>query len=159
MDPRCQIFIVKDVCVPVSNFLGAAGDRFMIAQARLDPGHIHHCMRDIAESRIEIEQARLLTLKAAWMIDQSDAKTAQMEIAAIKVIAPRMACAVIGSSTAPTRCTCGPSHAGNSRRSGLFSSHHDRHEDIGERDLKARHRQPAQRTVDPSGLGRCEQLV
>ena len=77
------------------------------------------------------------------MINQRDAKTARMEIAAIKVIAPRVACAVIGSSTAPTRCTCDQSHAGNSRGCGLFSSHHDRHEDVGERDLKARHRQPA----------------
>jgi acyl-CoA dehydrogenase len=118
-----------NVRVPITNILGEAGDGFMIAQARLGPGRIHHCMRaigaaeralammvdraksrvafggplsdqgtiqrDIAESRLEIEQARLLTMKAAWMIDQGDAKSARMEIAAIKVIAPRVACQVI----------------------------------------------------------------
>ncbi len=118
-----------DVRVPVTNRLAEEGDGFMIAQARLGPGRIHHCMRSIgaaeralqmmveraksrvafggplaeqgsiqewiAESRIEIEQARLLTMKAAWMIDQGNAKYAKTEIAAIKVIAPRVACNVI----------------------------------------------------------------
>ena len=119
----------RDVRVPITNRLADEGDGFMIAQARLGPGRIHHCMRSIgaaeralqmmveraksrvafggpladqgsiqewiAESRIEIEQARLLTLKAAWMIDQGNAKYAKTEIAAIKVIAPRVACNVI----------------------------------------------------------------
>jgi acyl-CoA dehydrogenase len=119
----------EDVRVPVANILATEGDGFMIAQARLGPGRIHHCMRSIgqaeralqmmveransrvafggpladqgsvrewiAESRIEIEQARLLTLKAAWMIDKASAKSARTEIAAIKVIAPRVACNVI----------------------------------------------------------------
>ncbi len=118
-----------NVRVPVTNRLAEEGDGFMIAQARLGPGRIHHCMRSIgaaeralqmmversksrvafggplsdqanimdwiAESRIEIEQARLLTMKAAWMIDQGNAKYAKTEIGAIKVIAPRVACNVI----------------------------------------------------------------
>lgn len=118
-----------DVRVPVGNLIGNEGDGFSIAQARLGPGRIHHCMRaigvaefalklmceraasrvafgkplaqqgvvqqQIAESRIEIEQARLLTLKAAWMIDNVGARGARTEIAAIKVIAPRVALNVL----------------------------------------------------------------
>ncbi len=119
----------SDARVPTTNLIGNEGDGFMIAQARLGPGRIHHCMRAIgaaeraleamcaravsrvtfgqpvamrgniqdwiAESRIEIEMARLLTLKAAWLMDTVGNRHARMEIAAIKVAAPNIALKVI----------------------------------------------------------------
>ena len=118
-----------DVRVPAGNLLANEGDGFMISQARLGPGRIHHCMRTlgaaeralelmckrahsrvtfgqplseraniqdwIAESRIEIEMARLLTMKAAWMMDTVGNKVARMEISAIKVAAPEVALKVV----------------------------------------------------------------
>ena len=125
---HCEIYF-DGVRVPAANILGEEGGGFAIAQARLGPGRIHHCMRAIgmaerayelmlaralsrtafgkriaeqgvvqdwiAESRIEIEQARLLTLKAAWLMDTAGSKGARVEISAIKVVAPRVACNVI----------------------------------------------------------------
>jgi acyl-CoA dehydrogenase len=118
-----------DVVVPVDNLLGPQGGGFAMAQARLGPGRIHHCMRTlgmaeralelmvkrtldrtafgspiasqgvvrewIAECRLAIEQARLLVLKAAWLIDTVGVKQAATEIAAIKVAAPRAASYVL----------------------------------------------------------------
>ncbi len=115
--------------MPKANLVAQEGMGFAIAQARLGPGRVHHCMRAIgmseralelmvdrvrhreafgrpiaaqgvvrewiAESRIEIEQARLLVLKTAWMMDTVGNKHAQKEIAAIKVVAARLACRVI----------------------------------------------------------------
>jgi acyl-CoA dehydrogenase len=119
----------EDVRVPVSNLLGDEGGGFAMAQARLGPGRIHHCMRCIgiaeralelmcrrvetrvafgkrlaeqgviqewiADSRIEIEQSRLLTLKAAWLMDTVGNKGAAIEVSAIKVVAPNVALRVV----------------------------------------------------------------
>ncbi len=124
--------LFENVRVPATNLLGEEGSGFALAQARLGPGRIHHCMRAIgmaerafdlmcrraqsrqafgkrladqgvvgdmiAESRIEIEQARLLVLKTAWLMDTVGNRGARIEISAIKVIAPRVACQVIDRS-------------------------------------------------------------
>jgi acyl-CoA dehydrogenase len=108
--------LFEDVEVPRSALLGGEGDGFAISQARLGPDRIHHCMRSIrmaeralegtalgkgdiqdwiAESRIEIEMIRLLTLKTAWLMETVGNQEARTEIVAIKVAAPRMALKVI----------------------------------------------------------------
>ncbi|MEB2344205.1 MAG: acyl-CoA dehydrogenase family protein [Deltaproteobacteria bacterium] len=120
---HCEIYY-DDCRVPVANRLGPEGGGFVIAQARLGPGRIHHCMRAIgmaerafeimcrhantrrafgttlgekqfvqewiATSRMEIDQARLLTLYAAWKMDTYGKKVARQEISMIKVVAPNM---------------------------------------------------------------------
>ncbi len=120
---------LHDVRVPVSDLLGEEGDGFAIAQARLGPGRIHHCMRligmaeraiglmvgrarsrvafgrslaeagvvreQIALSRLEVEQARLLVLKTAWLVDDHGPEGAATEIAGIKVVVPRIVCGIL----------------------------------------------------------------
>ena len=119
---HCEIDF--DVRVPAANLLGKEGDGFAVAQARLGPGRIHHCMRTIgqcelalelmvaraksriafgsalaeyaniqdwiAESRIEIDQARLLVLRAAWLMDKAGNKAARVDVSAIKIVAARL---------------------------------------------------------------------
>ena len=125
---HCEVRF-DDVRVPASNLIGEEGSGFAIAQARLGPGRIHHCMRAIgmaeraielmcrralgrvafgrplaaqgvirewvAEARMDVEQARLLVLKTAWLIDTVGARGAATEIAAIKVVVPRMVCRIL----------------------------------------------------------------
>ncbi|HZS83028.1 MAG TPA: acyl-CoA dehydrogenase family protein [Stellaceae bacterium] len=120
---HCEI-LFENVRVPAANLLGEEGSGFALAQARLGPGRIHHCMRSIGQcelalelmtkraleretfgrklhehgtvaewialSRIEIEQARLLVLKAAWLMDKHGNKAARREVGLIKVAVPRM---------------------------------------------------------------------
>jgi len=120
---HCEI-LFRDVRVPLENIIHEPGGGFAVAQARLGPGRIHHCMRSIgqaelalellcqraaerktfglylhqhgtvaewiARSRIEIDQARLLVLRTAWMIDRYGAKEASKEVAMIKAVVPRM---------------------------------------------------------------------
>jgi acyl-CoA dehydrogenase len=116
--------VFENVRVPADHLIGAEGDGFAIAQARLGPGRIHHCMRLIgkaeralelmcrrvtervafgkpladqgvvqdwiAESRVRIEQARLLVLKTAWLMDTVGNRGAHSEIQAIKIAVPSM---------------------------------------------------------------------
>lgn len=120
---HCEI-LFEGVRVPAANMLGEEGDGFALAQKRLGPGRIHHCMRSIGQcevaielmteratqrrtfgrtlaehgqvqewialSRAEVEQARLLVLKAAWLMDRHGNKAARSEVSLIKVVVPRM---------------------------------------------------------------------
>ena len=120
---HCEV-LFENVKVPVANLLGGEGQGFELAQARLGPGRIHHCMRSIGQcevaldlmmqraqdrrtfgrtlaehgtvmewialSRCEIEQARLLVLRTAWLMDQHGNKAARKDVSLIKVVVPRM---------------------------------------------------------------------
>jgi acyl-CoA dehydrogenase len=120
---HCEV-VFRNVRVSVENLIGTEGSGFAIAQARLGPGRIHHCMRsigqcelalelmrervlersafgkrladyaniqdEIARSRIEIDQARLLCLRAAWLMDTQGNKAARVEVSAIKIVAAQL---------------------------------------------------------------------
>ena len=125
---HCEI-VFKDVRVPAASLLGQEGAGFAMAQARLGPGRIHHCMRTIgqcelalrmmcdrtlerhafgkyladfanvqewiAESRLEIDQARLLVLRAAWQLDQGAQPQSRVDVSAIKVVTARLQTRVV----------------------------------------------------------------
>ena len=125
---HCEV-VFRNVRVPVGNLLGEEGGGFAIAQARLGPGRIHHCMRtigqcelalelmrervlersafgkrladfanvqdEIARSRIEIDQARLLCLQAAWLMDTQGNKAARVDVSAIKIVAAQLQVRVV----------------------------------------------------------------
>jgi len=120
---HCEV-VFRDVRVPVSNLLGEEGRGFALAQARLGPGRVHHCMRTIgqcelalemmceralerrafgrhlsdfaniqdwiAHSRVEIDQARLLVLRAAWLMDRQGNQAARVDVSAIKLVAAQL---------------------------------------------------------------------
>jgi acyl-CoA dehydrogenase len=127
-DGHCEL-LFRDVRVPATNLLGEQGQGFRLAQARLGPGRVHHCMRTIgqcelalelmceralerrtfgkhladfanvqdwiAQSRIEIDQARLLVLRAAWLMDRQGNAAARIDVSAIKVIAAQLQTRVV----------------------------------------------------------------
>ncbi|WP_420473629.1 acyl-CoA dehydrogenase family protein [Noviherbaspirillum sp. ST9] len=120
---HCEL-VFRDVRVPVSNLLGQEGKGFALAQARLGPGRVHHCMRTIGQcelalelmceralerrtfgkylsefsnvqdwigySRVEIDQARLLVLRAAWLMDRQGSQAARIDVSAIKLVAAQL---------------------------------------------------------------------
>ncbi len=124
--------VLSDVRVPVTSLLGGEGDGFRLAQERLGPGRVHHCMRalgsaeraieamcrraiareafgqplarqgvvqeQIARARLAVDQARLLVLRTAWLIDTVGASGARAEVAAIKAVVPRVACDVVDAA-------------------------------------------------------------
>ena len=123
VEGHCEV-LLRDVRVPVTNLLGGEGRGFALAQARLGPGRVHHCMRTIgqcevalelmceralgrrtfgraiadfanvqdwiAESRVEIDQARLLVLRSAWRMDTAGNQAARIDVSAIKLVAARL---------------------------------------------------------------------
>ncbi|NTV86135.1 MAG: acyl-CoA dehydrogenase [Burkholderiaceae bacterium] len=123
IDGHCEM-VFKNVRVPAANLLGAEGGGFALAQARLGPGRVHHCMRTIGQcelalelmceralermafgrhlsdfanvqdwighSRVEIDQARLLVLRAAWLVDQQGNAAARVDVSAIKLVAAQL---------------------------------------------------------------------
>jgi acyl-CoA dehydrogenase len=123
IEGHCEL-VFRDVCVPAAYMLGAEGEGFALAQARLGPGRVHHCMRSIGQcelalelmceralerrafgarvadfanvqdwialSRLEIDQARLLVLRAAWRMDRDGHAAARVDVAAIKLVAARL---------------------------------------------------------------------
>ncbi|RQR27552.1 acyl-CoA dehydrogenase family protein [Burkholderia sp. Bp9142] len=125
---HCEV-VFRDVRVPATNLLGTEGEGFAMAQARLGPGRVHHCMRTlgqcelalemmcdrandrrafgkylnefsnvqdwIAHSRLEIDQARLLVLKAAWVLDQRGNQAAYVDVSGIKLVAAQLQTRVV----------------------------------------------------------------